>query len=272
MRKLGKLLFDNGYLIALVIAAVLVFRFRGVSGFVGIYIPIAVVIAIIQIVMVLSKNKSEDKKELEAKLKRIYGDDYKKLSRPSPVEVESYDYSGLPEMADIISNGNQQVISDIALLVHNWATFIFEHPDWCGEMGYTNDDFGLHEHDTVRDVFADWLCGYDAVDDKSKNPALQFGASIDWKQKTDDIIWALKEAGKNLGYTLELDKIIFSGDEFTDKALNVIGDYLLGKGYMLIDLDTESDSYHLFIIQGKDYDRLIQLAKDAGFNYKTNFC
>ena len=77
----------------------------------------------------------------------------------------------------------------------------------------------------------------------------------------------LAAADKHLGYSLDLEKIAFSGEEFTDQALGVIGDYLSGKGFTLLSLDTDSDCYHLFVIRDKDHDRLTHLAQDVDFRF-----
>ncbi|GHU17395.1 hypothetical protein FACS189475_01160 [Betaproteobacteria bacterium] len=105
-----------------------------------------------------------------------------------------------------------------------------------------------------------------AISYEYKNPAA-FGSYIDWKEETDEIIAKLEEAGKNLGYSLEANKIVFRGDEFTDKALQKISAYLSGKGLTLLSLNTFSDSYHLFIIPDECCGRFISLAEEAGFRF-----
>ena len=195
-------------------------------------------------------------------------------------ELKEHKYRGLPELAGILTNGNEGAIRDVALLAQDRAAFMSAHREWCEEVTnydeelmYDDDYMGIDmdSHDFILLVFAYWLCGYPAVEEKDKNPSSQFGGFIDWKTETENIIWALEKAAQDLGYVLELDKIVFSGKEFTDKALTIISSYLTVKGYTLLSLDTESDCYHLFVIKNKDYDRLILLAADADFKFVSNF-
>ena len=263
MKKFTNWLFDNGYLPALVIAAVLTFIWQGIPGF-WVFIPVALMIAVIQMVMLLAKAKKEQKAKMV---------DLAKTARPAyPAKDREYDYSGLPEMAEILTNGNEQAVRDIALLAQSHGeAFIVTHPEWCEAMEYDADSFNNYPEETIRDAFAYWLCGYEATDKKEENPAAQFGGYIDWKEETESIIWSLENAAKNLGYGLELDTITFTGHEFTDKALNAISRHLAGRGYVLLSLDTQSDCYHLFVIQNKNLDRLMPLAEHAGFRFIREF-
>jgi hypothetical protein len=170
-------------------------------------------------------------------------------------------------MAYILTNGNQPAVIDTALMSRNYNVFIEAHPKWCDKMGYDVESFKKYRHETICNILGYWLCGYEAADKKDENPAIQFGAFIDWKEETEDIIMLLETAGKNLNYPLELDKIDFSGNESTDEALNVIGDFLAARGYALLSLDTQSDCHHLFVIQGKAHKRLMQIAKAAGLKF-----
>ena len=97
---------------------------------------------------------------------------------------------------------------------------------------------------------------------------LQFSCYIDWKEEAEEIIGQLKRVEKELGYTLKLDKIPLDGED-TGEALEIIGEYLAAKGYILLYLDTGGDDYTLFIIQDKKYDRLMQLAAEAGLKFQA---
>jgi hypothetical protein len=171
-------------------------------------------------------------------------------------------------MAGILTNQNESAISDISLLATQPGKFMLAHKEWfIGMDWYDLDWFNKYIHESMRDTFAYWLAGYEAVEDAAQNPKLQFGAFIDWKEAPKDIIWLLSRAARNLSYAAELEQMAFDGDESTDKALSKISDYLTGKGYVLLSLDTDSDCYHLFIVQAKDHDRLVQLAAEANFKF-----
>ncbi|MDR2528085.1 MAG: hypothetical protein LBD04_03570 [Synergistaceae bacterium] len=180
--------------------------------------------------------------------------------------AKRYNWDSLIEMAGILTNGDQKAMGEIAQLVR--GVFAAEHREWCEEMDVMD---GNDPHEQTRDIFAYWLTGYLALDDedknKDKNPSAEFGAYIDWKEMTEEVVAQLTAADKQLGYSLDFEKIAFSGEEFTDQALNVIGNYLLSKGFALLSLNTNSDCYHLFVIQDKDRDRLTRLAQDVDFRF-----
>ncbi len=54
-------------------------------------------------------------------------------------------------------------------------------------------DFDLnYREETILNIFAYWLCNYDIE--------FVYGAYIDWKDETDNIIFLLNEAVKKLKY------------------------------------------------------------------------
>ena len=203
-------------------------------------------------------------------IKRLFGKKQSEEKQPQSPKT-AYDYSVLPEMAAILTNGNERAVSEMRLLAGDIFTFVNAHRDWCVEMDYA--DFGVNPDSRQEEsllLFGYWLTGYMATGDKSKDPA-QFGAYIDWKEETDDIIWNLGCADNNLGYGLGLDQIKFDYTEFTDKALQIIGDFMSQKGHGLVTLDTQSDCYHLFVLRGEDFERLTKLAEKVGFRFFRKF-
>ncbi|MDR1440153.1 MAG: hypothetical protein LBJ10_09155 [Clostridiales bacterium] len=145
------------------------------------------------------------------------------------------------------------------------------HQEWCDEMDYGG--FGAKDEERQEEsllVLAYWLAGYAATDDPRKAPR-QFGAYIDWKEETGDIVWKLGNADKNLCYGLCLDEIAFDEAEFTDKALKKIDGFLSGRGLALCALDTQSDSYHLFVLRDEEFGSLKRLAGRVGFRFYREF-
>jgi hypothetical protein len=196
-RKLGKWFFDNGYLIVIVAAAPLVYIWRGKDGF-WVFIPIAVLIIVIQVVMALAQSK----KEQTAKMKRWKEEglvdtpiampadmrhfprtqgpsDSRQLYLFSRPEVffkdddPEYDYASVIELSKILTNNNARAVSDITLLVRDGEKFESEHRAWCEEM-YAGMEEGLWFW--ILHGFAYWLTGYDAVEGKAQNPPAVFGA------------------------------------------------------------------------------------------------
>jgi len=179
-------------------------------------------------------------------------------------EEPEHSYDGLARMAEILTNGNAQARDDMALLARGYEDFASEHGKWCDALWAGTG--GVEPGERVLLVFAYWLVGYNALPGSEGNP-LSFGAYIDWKEETEGIVWGLKEAEKNLGYSLGLDSIAFSGQESTEEALHIIGTDLSAKGFALMYLDIDGDCYHLFIIKDSGADELMELADSAGFTF-----
>ena len=55
-------------------------------------------------------------------------------SKPRAAESKEYDYSGLPEMASIITNNDTEAIGAITLLSSDFAAFLAVHAQWCEGM------------------------------------------------------------------------------------------------------------------------------------------
>jgi hypothetical protein len=203
---------------------------------------------------------------------RLFGKPQTETKIPGATKPETiYDYSVLVKLAKIVTNGNEQAMSDISLLSEGVRAFVEARHAWCDKMDY--GDFGEKDADRQEEVlliFAYWLAGYPATDDPAKDPR-QFGAYIDWKEETDDIIELLGDADKNLGYGLELDKIRFDYTEPTDKALEMTDSFLSARGLTLCALDTKSDSYHLFVLRKEEFADLTSLAERVGFRFYREF-
>ena len=112
---------------------------------------------------------------------------------------KEYDYSGLPEMAKILTNNNGQAVSDMALLARDPGAFLAAYPEWCEEMEYDADMFEQHAHETIRDTFAYWLCGYEGDYSEGEKLPRQFDGYMDWKTETEDIISNLEGVEKKPG-------------------------------------------------------------------------
>ena len=207
-------------------------------------------------------------------LERIFGKP-KEETLPEPNKTISHeapeiacDFSRLSDMAAILTNNAEKAVSDMALLSRDYNAFFSSHSEWFEKMGYSIHDFRNNYNETMLLVFAYWLCGYGAADEEA-SPA--FGAYIDWKEETEEIISWLEKVTENLGYPIDFGEIVFNGDEFTDKALNTINSHLNAKGYTLLYLNTDGDCYHLFVIKNEDHDRLTGLAIGADFSFIREF-
>lgn len=177
--------------------------------------------------------------------------------------IKQRNYSNIVDIANIITNGNRQAISDMELLAKNTDGFHTKYKIWCDEILGKN----CKNHDTPF-ILAYWLVGYSVQG--FDNPNI-FGCYIDWKEETSEIIYELKKPIENLGYPLSLNDIPFTGKEFTDEALDIINNHFMKKGYNLIFQDTDSDCYHLFIVKTSDYDRLVKSGKEIDIKFSNKF-
>ena len=110
-------------------------------------------------------------------------------------------------------------------------------------------------------IAAYWLTGYQTPFD--------FGGYIDWKEETEEILYSLEGSIKNKKYDVDLESIAFSDDDFSDMVLLKINSYLKKKDFMLVNWNTKSDSYHLFIIKSKDYAELVQCGKEINVRFHS---
>ncbi|MFT0848296.1 hypothetical protein VR010_11150 [Actinomycetaceae bacterium L2_0104] len=176
---------------------------------------------------------------------------------PSVPGATATDFSPLIEAAAIISGNDPRVIEDITLLVNNEEGFAATYPRWYEEMDIGFGDLAPRER--YLNLFAYWMVGYDTD--------VTYGAYIDWKEAPEDFLWQLRRAVKKLGYPLDVDAVVFSGEESTQESLAMIDAYLDERGYALVHLDTESDCYHLFIVPRSDVPRLFGLGRAVNVDF-----
>ena len=110
-----------------------------------------------------------------------------------------------------------------------------------------------------------WLVGYNTSYEG------YYGCYIDWKEETSDILECISNMIKKLAFPLSVNDIEFTGEEFTNEALNLIDIHFKKIGYTLVTLDTDSDSYHLFISTLDDFKKLVVLGKDIDFKFYNNY-
>ena len=164
--------------------------------------------------------------------------------------------TNLIEIAKILTNNNQKFVDDITEMANDFYAFYEKHEEWF------NDELSIYMegdddyHYANEEVFANWL-------------HLEFSSVIDWKEYIDEVLAQLDDIGKNLGYPLDIDKIEIDTEEDTFEALKMINAHFSARGYKLVNLDSSSDCYYLFIAPDKEYDRLVQLGSQIGFRFGT---
>jgi len=165
-------------------------------------------------------------------------------------------YHVLPEMAEIISNGDPQVYADFKMLAEDYNGFYEKHKAWCEAFFGYYDHLETDIHENILLIFAYWLTGYETE--------FTYGAYIDWKEETAEIVHWLKKAIETLGYPLTLENI---DDGYTDEVLSKIDLTFQEAGYRLIWLDTGGDCYHLFIATNENFEKLKNLGNSIGFRF-----
>lgn len=163
----------------------------------------------------------------------------------------------LVELAALLANDNEQAVATIKLLVEKPEEFEEKFADWLYET-----DFSVFEDTKI--IAAYLLTGYELGNIQ------QFGAYIDWKEETDEILKSLEFVTKNKGYSIDFKNEHFD-QKNTQNALYEISNFLKNKGFLLIYWDTDSDSYHLFIVALSDFDKLISLGNELGIKFKKEY-
>jgi len=173
---------------------------------------------------------------------------------------ESKDYTNLIEMAAILTNNNEKAVADAALMAERDA-FQEKYLEWSD--AYCGDD------SNVLLAFAYWFVGHD--NDEYADYA--FGSYHDWKDGLEEILPALDEAIKNLGYSSQIGSLteqikISDGEEvYMPEAQDIINVHLNKCGFTLIYLDTDGDCYHFFIVPSDKLARLKELADEVVFRF-----
>ncbi|WP_052492716.1 DUF6630 family protein [Leucobacter komagatae] len=167
------------------------------------------------------------------------------------------DYSALVPMGAIISNNDPQVAADMELLAAGVERFRAAHAEWVGAMFPAEMPAGS-EFAVTREVFTFWLAGYETP--------FSYGAYVDWKEAAEEVVARLQGVLGKLGLPIDLGEVLFQGDEDTFDALVLIARFLDERDHALVVIDTESDSYHLYIVPEAAVDRLVGLGASVGFS------
>lgn len=143
-------------------------------------------------------------------------------------------------------------------MIDNPDKFTERNKIWLQEME-------LSAYTDVKIIIPYWLVGYDL--DESHGI---YGIYIDWKEESSEIVAQLNEIINEKKYPIDLSQIEFKED-FTDEVLKMIDNYMSKRNYRLVCWDTDSDSYHLFIILSAYYDELKKLGRSLNINFFTNY-
>ncbi|MGX6970669.1 DUF6630 family protein [Vagococcus bubulae] len=164
------------------------------------------------------------------------------------------DYSKLIDITRILTENDDEAVTSIELLVNHPEQFDYKYDEWLEEM-----DFSTIRHPDLITVY--WLTG--------QNTLFDFGAYIDWKGETEDIIYWLSKSIQQKNYHLNLSEIMISDNDFTDEVLYKINKYLKEKHFTLINWNTDSDCYHLFIVNDKDISKLKKSGNSIGVRFHS---
>jgi len=155
----------------------------------------------------------------------------------------------LIELASIVSNGNEQVIRDVTMLVRVPEVFVEAHKDWYESLFAESAD---DDNAEIVDVFTSWLV------------EAHVGASVEWDAKPSAIAGKLSELEATLGYPLGIDNLDFTGNEQTGEFLDMVGNYLELKKFGLYRMDIDADSFLLLIVRDEDEDDFMRYMAELG--------
>ena len=162
-------------------------------------------------------------------------------------------------VTEILTNQNQIVVEEMKELAEDGKSFYIKYQDWCGEIVEDIEEVDQYE----KVLYAYWTVGY--------NREKGYGAYIDWKESGSEIIAQLYEAIENIGYEIKLEEYEYDEEEETEEIIKGIDGYLKDKGYRLVVLDTDSDSYHLYVIKANEFDELIEQGKQIKYRFYNGF-
>lgn len=164
--------------------------------------------------------------------------------------------TNLIEITKILTENDAEAVGNITLLVEQPEKFVEQYPEWIENMELSPDD----EADILT---AYWLTGYDTVAD--------FGAYIDWKEWSEEIIAQLAPGVRKKGYSIDLNAVPIIEDETTDVFLERLKNYLEQHDYTLAFWDIGGDSYHLYIIPKTSFARLEALGKESFISFFNTY-
>jgi len=171
----------------------------------------------------------------------------------------------ITEIASLLTNHAQSAIEAVAPLARDPKAYMLRYREWADSMGFDSSD----EADRFRyfvSAFAFILCGYSVTGGPSPEP---YGLYIDYNEAWEDIAYGLARISSKLGYGLEFSQLPITGADSAQEALLAVSRHLSASGYELINLETEGEGYHLFIVPQADCPRAIELASRAAFRLKA---
>lgn len=169
------------------------------------------------------------------------------------------DFRNLIDITKILTDNNIEVIEDIKLMVDDHDNFSNKYKTWIENM-----DFSFEDTDEEKLlIFPYFIIGYDTK--------YKYGSYIDWKEEPEEIVEQLKITVDKLNYDIDLRKVEIIFEEDTDEFLERLNNYLKTINYTLVTLDTDSDSYHLFIAKEKDFDKLVELGKSIDIKFYNKY-
>ena len=190
------------------------------------------------------------------------------------IELKTGVSNPMVELAKILTNDDEKIVKGVVALAKGYDYFLKEYKNWCGEELSLIDPnlWRLNNNDPVllSALFSLWLTN------DTRNDSKPFGAYFDGATEVMDIISLLEQAIENLGYSIDLKNIEIDDDCDAVAVLEIINQHIKNQGYELINLDTDSDSYTIFIVPiakhafAREYSyEVVNLGKEIGFKFDT---
>ncbi len=162
------------------------------------------------------------------------------------------------EIADLISNGNREIVGYTTVLVKNHEVFRLKFKelwdDLCVDLADELDSsWYIH-------IFVWWLAN------------LQYCICVDWKESPEDIMWHVKNAVNKLEYSISFEELVYEDNENTYVFFGILNKHLERQGYRLISLEDDgTDCYTLFVVKSENVDKIISLTKEMDLEAHSDF-
>ena len=165
------------------------------------------------------------------------------------------------ELAKHISNNDEDVVSKVFTHVEHYQLY---YQNKTKDYPYR----GMNE-DTPKNIIQ-WFAMIDTLEEYG------YAEEIDWKETAENIAAVLSRIKEKTGIQIDtsMDLSFLDGNETieeleTERILNLIGMNTVEHGYSLTNIDIDSDSYVICLIDNKVYKKCEKLLKGSGFTISS---
>lgn len=164
---------------------------------------------------------------------------------------EKIDNGLLIELGNIISNGDNEVINQLKCSFDNIRKYLIENKEFI----YMEKDIDNMSNSEIK-----FVKFYILSQILEKNGYLYY---LDWKCELEDFKM-IENLLKNISNDYSLDNIEFDEDDDITTWSEIFDEEFKSKNILLASFDLDSDTYGVFLISYKEFERIEKLLKNSG--------